>query len=455
MPRVYEKIIQYIDEHINEEITVSDIAKFAGYSRQHLYTFFQANSDVPVMEYVRRRKLTAAAGELYSDKKMYDIALDYGYETPAGFYKAFQSIFGCSPSDYKNNMRRSRRSNRFMRRNTIEELTNEIKLDPNNAELYVQRGFMYWNYFSTNENELDKALADFSKAVEIDPNQASGYRGLAHVHKHMRRFDKSIEAFSKAIEIDPNNASAYIERAIIYQDLGQYNKAMEGYEKVMKLESDASDFLVIAYRRRAECYTKLGQHDKALQDLDKAVEFAKETNYPWQIYESRGNVYEALGQHDKALEDYEKAASFDTPLPWPYETLAWRYTRAGRYDEAAKMLDKAVSKNPTGIWTLGARVYSFLHAKRYDDVVKYASEAIEIAAELDLSIYRGWAYGFDEPLAHLRLYRDRALAYEALGEHDKAIADYEKVLELVPAAGFEDSEFEQVRERLEKLRKNG
>ena len=449
MSGVYEKIIKYIDEHVNEEITVSDIAKFVGYSRQHLYTFFQANSDVPLMEYVRRRKLAKAAGELYSDKKMYDIALDYGYETPAGFYKAFQNIFGCSPSDYKNNRR-----NGFMKRKSIEELTNEIKLDPNNAELYAQRGFTYWRYFGTNENELYKALADFSKAVELAPNWSAGYKGLAFVYGNMRRYDESIASFDKAIEVEPTDLSAHIERAIVWQNSKQFDKAIEGYRKVIELAPDEADFLARAYRRRAECYTILGQHDKALQDLDKAVEFVEEANYPYQIYESRGNVYEALGQHDKALEDYEKAAEFDTPLPWPYQRLVWCYIPAGRHDDAAAMLEKALSKNPESLVVLESRVFNAVQAGWYDKAIEYANEAIEIAQGLDPNIYRGWAYG-DERAAHPRLYRDRGLAYEALGEHDKAIADYEKVLELVPAAGFEDSEVEQVRERFEKLRKNG
>ena len=123
----YEKIIKYIDGHIKDEITLDEIAEIAGYSPQHIYKIFKAYSSVPVMEYIRRKKLYSAAGEFYTGRRLYDIALDYGYETPAGFYKAFQSVFGCSPSEYKNNNIKKAGINMFIGNvKNIEELANGL-----------------------------------------------------------------------------------------------------------------------------------------------------------------------------------------------------------------------------------------------------------------------------------------------------------------------------------------
>jgi len=104
MAAVYHKIIQYIDTHVKDEITITEIANIAGYSPNYIYKLFKQYSPYSVMEYVRRKKLYSAAGEIYKGRKLYDIALDYGYETPAGFYKAFKSVIGFSPSEYKNNI---------------------------------------------------------------------------------------------------------------------------------------------------------------------------------------------------------------------------------------------------------------------------------------------------------------------------------------------------------------
>ena len=101
MATTYHKIVQYIDSHIKNEITIMEIADMAGYSANYIYKIFKVYSPYPIMEYIRRKKLYSAANEMYTGRNLYDIAMDYGYETPAGFYKAFKSIFGCSPSEYK------------------------------------------------------------------------------------------------------------------------------------------------------------------------------------------------------------------------------------------------------------------------------------------------------------------------------------------------------------------
>lgn len=104
MAAVYNRIIKYIDANIKDEITIKDIAKMTGYSENHIYKIFKQFSPYPIMDYIRRKRLYAAANEMYTGRKLFEIALDYGYETPAGFYKAFKSIFGCSPSEYSKNL---------------------------------------------------------------------------------------------------------------------------------------------------------------------------------------------------------------------------------------------------------------------------------------------------------------------------------------------------------------
>ncbi|WP_264370913.1 helix-turn-helix domain-containing protein [Paenibacillus sabinae] len=55
---------------------------------------------VPVMEYIRKRRLSLASVELYKGRKIIDIAFDYGYETQSGFTKAFRKEYGYNPTQY-------------------------------------------------------------------------------------------------------------------------------------------------------------------------------------------------------------------------------------------------------------------------------------------------------------------------------------------------------------------
>lgn len=97
----FDLVVEYINEHLKDEITLKDIGDLIGYSPWYVYKLFKEYSNLPIMEYIRKQRLTAAANEIHDGRKLLDIALDYGFETPSGFYKAFQNMFGCSPSEYK------------------------------------------------------------------------------------------------------------------------------------------------------------------------------------------------------------------------------------------------------------------------------------------------------------------------------------------------------------------
>lgn len=92
--------VQYIDENLTEDLRLVDIAKMVGYSPWHLYELFKKHTGKPIMTYIREARIKKAASEMVSGRRLFDIAVDYGFDTQAGFYKAFDTVIGCSPSDY-------------------------------------------------------------------------------------------------------------------------------------------------------------------------------------------------------------------------------------------------------------------------------------------------------------------------------------------------------------------
>ena len=95
-----EKCIKFIEDHIKENITIEEVASKSGYSLYHFCRVFSLCKGVSVMEYIRGRRLSLASTELFKGRKIIDIALDYGFETPSGFTKAFRRVFGYSPTQY-------------------------------------------------------------------------------------------------------------------------------------------------------------------------------------------------------------------------------------------------------------------------------------------------------------------------------------------------------------------
>jgi AraC family transcriptional regulator len=99
--------IDYIEKNIKNELSPELIANECGYSTFHFSRVFNINKGITLMEYVKKRRLSLAAEDLFDDKKIIDIALEYGFQTHNGFSKAFKKEFGFSPTQYLKRMDRN------------------------------------------------------------------------------------------------------------------------------------------------------------------------------------------------------------------------------------------------------------------------------------------------------------------------------------------------------------
>jgi len=92
-------VVVYIEEHITEEIEHDKLAAIAYCSSYHFQRMFAYLADVPLSEYIRRRKMSLAVADLYGgNMRIIDVALKYGYQSPTAFNRAFQSVHGIAPS---------------------------------------------------------------------------------------------------------------------------------------------------------------------------------------------------------------------------------------------------------------------------------------------------------------------------------------------------------------------
>ncbi|MDQ0724974.1 AraC family transcriptional regulator [Paenibacillus sp. W4I10] len=98
MLKLLRQSIDYVEQHLHLPIEIEDIARSAMSSKYHFQRMFHAVTGVTVTQYVRNRRLTLAAQELAgTDCKVIDVALKYGYDSPAAFTKAFQRMHGVTP----------------------------------------------------------------------------------------------------------------------------------------------------------------------------------------------------------------------------------------------------------------------------------------------------------------------------------------------------------------------
>ena len=238
----------------------------------------------------------------------------------------------------------------------IEEYTKAIELDPKNAEAYRGRGNSYRRLFKDTE-----ALADLNKAIQLNPKDSTAYRGRGSTYAGMRRYELAIADYNKAIELDPKNSDAYASRGNVYQSMSKFPQAIADYNKAIELDPKNSD----AYANRGFYYLKRGKFTQSLADLNKAVELEPKNSRSYinraafyvdtrkydlgiadanqaiqlgskdpSAYNNRGLAYAYKGDYDRAIEDYTEAIRLDPDYVYAYQNRSIAYTRKGRRDLA-------------------------------------------------------------------------------------------------------------------------
>jgi len=97
-----QRALDYIEEHIKEDISLEELSSLCFYSTHHFHRMFQSIIGIPVTDYIRKRKLSVAAREIIeTDKNIVDIALDYGFNSHETFTRAFKRIFDITPNAYR------------------------------------------------------------------------------------------------------------------------------------------------------------------------------------------------------------------------------------------------------------------------------------------------------------------------------------------------------------------
>ena len=99
-----QRMQDYIESNLAQEISMADLAKAAGYSPWYSYRLFHSLLSMTPAVYIRRLRLSKSALRLRDEKvKIIDVAYDSGFESADGYQRAFYKEFGCNPHEYSVN----------------------------------------------------------------------------------------------------------------------------------------------------------------------------------------------------------------------------------------------------------------------------------------------------------------------------------------------------------------
>jgi AraC family transcriptional regulator len=197
------RALDLVEEHLQAPIGVADMAAAAGYSLWHFCRTFAEAAHITPYDYLMRRRLAEAAGALLrTERRIIDVALDYQFNNPETFSRAFKRVLGRQPSQWRQEGCLDRR--RLMPRLTLAHLRH-LDQGPYLKPRLVTMDALRLAGVMTPEGADDQAVgrAWSLLASEMAGAAGGGYYGLAC---HGEGPDAPL-FYLAAVEIEPGDAS--------------------------------------------------------------------------------------------------------------------------------------------------------------------------------------------------------------------------------------------------------
>lgn len=232
------------------------------------------------------------------------------------------------------------------------------------------------------------ALADFDKAVKINPDHWQAYHNRGVSYALAGRFADAIDDFNRTVELNPDYANVYFNRGEVRYELGQFESAIKNYDVAIELAPRDG----AAHNSRGHAYYQLGEYRKAAADFTAAIKIDPSGAL---AYANRGNLYADLGYYKRALNDYQTAIERDPKLARAYQSAAWLLAtcpdeKIRNPKTALAAARRAMELDPSGdhryLDTLAAAQASAGH---YDEAQKTIRRALEAAPVESAALYRG------------------------------------------------------------------
>ncbi|MDH4226555.1 MAG: tetratricopeptide repeat protein [Deltaproteobacteria bacterium] len=205
-------------------------------------------------------------------------------------------------------------------------------------------------YFA--KGEYAKALSEFVRAVEVNPENDGCRQILGLTYLAKKLYPEAIREFSVIIKKNPESATTHVNIGAVYMELKEWDTAIYHYDIAAKNVFYTSPEL--AYSNMGWAYYNKGAYDKALINLGKAIEIRKDYALP---YYNTAMVYEKLGKDDEAVKSYEKAVKFDERFVDAHYRMGQVYLRLKKKAEAAAAFKKVVELEPDGDRARAAKDY--------------------------------------------------------------------------------------------------
>ena len=264
-------------------------------------------------------------------------------------------------------------------------------------------------YILLERNQVQAAIADFNKSLEINPRFSEPHNNLGDALLRTGQTNEAVLHFQKAVELDPAASASYYNLGDACLEMGRPGEAVTQFRKALEIDPGFAK----AYNNLGVALLRLTRTNEAAANFQKAIQLNPNPDFP-DAHNNLGNLLAAEGKLDEASRHYRQAIQIDPDFAEAHCGLADLLAVQGRLDEAIEQYRIVVRLNPD-----------------------------YIAAQYNLGVLLARQARLEEAAAHFRkviaIDPDSANAHGNLanvlvgqGKLDAAIEEYHRTLELEP-----------------------
>jgi len=216
------------------------------------------------------------------------------------------------------------------------------KAETKSSEEARASGYVISAEQAVRDGDLDKALAEFSHAIEVNPNMVSAHMGMADIYRMRGDYSRAEQRYARSAQIEPRNFDAQYFHGLMLHLLDRLPEAVQAYLRALGLRPN--DFK--ANLNVATAYYQLDENAQALPYAKRAVELNPQDG-PARF--NLGAIYAGLNRHQEAVREYQQASElmqFSAPL---LLNSADSLGKLDRYEEMVNALAQAIRTEPSAI----------------------------------------------------------------------------------------------------------
>lgn len=254
--------------------------------------------------------------------------------------------------------------------------------DPKNAICLYKSGLMSIQMGI----DLDDAIQNFSKAIQIKPKYSDAYWGRGMAFKMKYEYIEAGEDLEKAIHLDPNNDEAYISLAEVKYHLTDYTKSDFYYSQYLKKHpNDYDTYSDRGFVRMVRLYLK-----EAIEDYTKAIELNPSQQF--KDYLGRGKAKYLIHDYEGSNKDFDKAIEINSNSIDILYTIGTFFVEQENFKEAISYFDKILALDNNNSRTFLYRGFSKNGIEKFDEALLDLNKAIELEPDFGYSyLQRGFS----------------------------------------------------------------